>query len=317
MSCAELTAGREEMHVNAWLDQNAKVVAIALSGAFVLFVVLTVLFLVLWLRAASGRRRQYYDRVASERERLELEVSLQEQVSRLRIVRELHEVAVHSVSVIISQADGARYAAASDPGAAVRSAAVIAETARGTLADLRRVMTVVRDGEAAATPQPRLKTIRDLLAVMGEAGLQITFVENGERFDLSQGAELAVFRIVQEALSNALTYGGDGTEVKVAFTWTAEGLQVLVDDDGVRASARRQGLDPDQVAQHRTYTFQDDLNSLTEVVVGPGITEMRERAALFGGILNAYSVPGVGFSVSAVFPALRYDNGVHGVNLGA
>jgi len=303
--------------VNAWLDQNAQAVAIGLSGAFVLFFVLTVLFLVLWLRAASGRRGQYYDRVAAERQRLELEVSLQEQSARLRIVRELHEVAVHSVSVIISQADGARYAAASDPGVAARSAAVIAETARGTLADLRRVMTVVRDGEAAATPQPRLKTIRDLLAVMGEAGLNVTFVEHGERFDLSQGAELAVFRIVQEALSNALTYGGDGTDVKVAFTWTAQGLPVRVDDDGVRAAAKRQGLDPDKLAQSRTYTFQDDLNSLTELVVGPGITEMRERAALFGGILNAYSVPGVGFSISAVFPALRYDNGVHGVNLDA
>jgi signal transduction histidine kinase len=303
--------------VNAWLDQNAQAVAMALTGALVLFFVLTVLFLVLWLRASAGRRRQYYDRVAAERQRLELEVSLQEQSARLRIVRELHEVAVHSVSVIISQADGARYAASSDPGVAARSAAVIAETARGTLADLRRVMTVVRDGEAAATPQPRLKTIRDLLAVMGEAGLNVTFVEHGERFDLSQGAELAVFRIVQESLSNALTYGGEGTDVKVAFTWTAEGLQVLVDDDGVRAAAKRQGLDPDKLAQSRTYTFQDDLNSLTEVVVGPGITEMRERAALFGGILNAYSVPGVGFSISAVFPALRYDNGVHGVNLDA
>lgn len=303
--------------MNAWLDQNARAVAIGLSGAFVLFFVLTVLFLALWLRAASGRRRQYYDRVAAERRRLELEVSLQEQSARLRIVRELHEVAVHSVSMIISQADGARYAAAADPAVAARSAAVIAETARGTLADLRRVMTVVRDGEAAATPQPRLKTIRDLLAVMGEAGLNITFVEHGERFDLSQGAELAIFRIVQESLSNALTYGGEGTDVKVAFTWTAEGLQVLVDDDGVRAAAKRQGLDPDKLAQSRTYTFQDDLNSLTEVVVGPGITEMRERAALFGGILNAYSVPGVGFSISAVFPALRYDNGVHGVNLDA
>lgn len=301
--------------MNAWLDRNAQAVAIALSGAFVLFFVLTVLFLVLWLRAASAGRRQSFDRVAAERQRLDLEVSLQEQSARLRIVRELHEVAVHSVSVIISQADGARYAAASDPAVAARSAAVIAETARGTLADLRRVMTVVRDGEAAATPHPRLKTIRDLLAVMGEAGLNVTFVEHGERFDLSQGAELAVFRIVQEALSNALTYGGDGTDVKVAFTWTSEGLQVLVDDDGVRAAAKRQGLDPDKLAQSRTYTFQDDLNSLTEVIVGPGITEMRERAALFGGILNAYSVPGVGFSISAVFPALRYDNGVHGVKL--
>jgi hypothetical protein len=83
----------------------------------------------------------------------------------------------------------------------------------------------------------------------------------------------------------------------------------------VRSEARRQGLDPDEVAQKRTYTFQDDLNALTEVVVGPGMTEMRERASLFRGVFNAHLLPGVGFSVSAVFPSLRYDNGVHSVNL--
>jgi signal transduction histidine kinase len=101
----------------------------------------------------------------------------------------------------------------------------------------------------------------------------------------------------------------------VTSTWTDEGLQVVIDDDGVRAEARRQGLDPDKVAQQRTYTFQDDLDALTEVVVGPGMTEMRERASLYRGILNASMLPGVGFTVSAVFPAIRYDNGIHGVNL--
>jgi signal transduction histidine kinase len=203
----------------------------------------------------------------------------------------------------------------SDPSAAARSAVAIAETARGTLADLRRVMTVVREGEADASPQPRLRSARDLLKTMRDAGLDVTFVETGDRFDLTEGAELAVFRILQEALSNALKYGGEGTAVKVSFTWTEEGLQLLVDDDGVRSAARRQGLDPNEVAQQRSYTFEDDLNALTGVASGRGMTEMRERAELFGGIFNAYSVPGVGFSVSAIFPALRYDNGVHGVNL--
>jgi len=159
--------------------------------------------------------------------------------------------------------------------------------------------------------------VRDLVKVMREAGLVIELVDSGDRFDLREGAELAIFRILQEALSNALKYGGEGTEVRVSFTWTGQGLQLLVDDDGVRAAARREGLDPNEVAQKRGYTLDDDLNALTEVVSGPGITEMRERAELFGGLLKAYSVPGVGFSVSAVFPALKYDNGVHGVNLGA
>ncbi len=103
--------------------------------------------------------------------------------------------------------------------------------------------------------------------------------------------------------------------MRVTFTWTDEGLQIKVDDDGVRSQDRRSGRDPNEVAQQRSYSIDDDLNALTELTTGAGITEMRERAALFGGMLHAYSVPGVGFSLSAVFPALKYHNGVHGVNL--
>jgi signal transduction histidine kinase len=301
--------------VDDWLTANWQVLLMALAGSSAVLLVLTVLFLVLWLLARRRRRTQLFAAVEADDARIDVEISLQKQLSRLRIIREFHELAVHSVSVIISQADGARYAAATDPTVAARSAVTIAETARGTLADLRRVMTVVREGEADASPQPRLRTARDLLKTMRDAGLEVTFVETGDRFDLPDGAELAVFRILQEALSNALKYGGDGTAVKVSFTWTEEGLQLLVDDDGVRSAARRQGLDPNEVSQQRSYTFDDDLNALTGVVSGPGMTEMRERAELFGGIFNAYPVPGVGFSVSAIFPALRYDNGVHGVNL--
>lgn len=303
--------------MDAWFEANAYVIALALASAAVLFLVLFLVFAIRGRIARRRLRREHELYIRSEEERLELQFSLQEQLGRLRIVRELHEVAVHSVSVIISQADGARYAGESDPSAAVRSAGVIADTARDTLADLRRVMTIVREGEADASPQPGLRMVRDLVKVMTEAGLQIETVESGDRFDLREGAELALFRIVQEALSNALKYGGEGTEVRISLTWTEQGLQVLVDDDGVRSVARRQGLDPNEVAQQRQYTIEDDLQALTEVVSGPGITEMRERAELFGGVFNAYSVPGVGFSVSAVFPALRYDNGVHGVNLDA
>lgn len=301
--------------MDTWLRDNPLLLTVTLAVVAAVLLVLTVLFLVLWLLSGKRRRSLTSDCLDAEDELTDLEIALQDQLSRLRIVRELHEVAVHSVSVIIGQADGARYAAAADPAAAARSAAAIAETARGTLADLRRVMTVVREGEADASPQPRLKSVRELLRTWRDAGLVLTFVENGDRFDLHTGAELAVYRILQEALSNALKYGGEGTEVKVSFTWTEEGLRLLVDDDGVRADARRRGLDPNGVAQQRSYTFDDDLGALTAVMSGPGMTEMRERAELFGGIFNAYSVPGVGFSVSAVFPALRYDNGVHGVKL--
>lgn len=286
------------------------VVLAAVAGALV---VAALVLLVLWRRALRAASRNEFDRTAAERERLDLELTLAEQTSRLRIVRELHELAVHSVSVIISNADGARYAASTDPGVAARSASVIADTARNTLADLRRVMALSREGEAAAGPQPGLATVRDLLKVMRDAGLVVEFRETGDRIALKQGAELAIFRILQEALANALAHGGDGTEVLVAFGWNAEGLEIVVSDDGARAAARREGLDPDEVARERV-TSDDDLAALTQSPTGRGLTEMRERAELYGGMLNAVVTPGVGFTVTAIFPALH--NGIAGVTLG-
>lgn len=302
--------------MNAWIQDNSIVLVIAVGVIAVVLLVLAVLLLVLWLRARRAARRASADRVDLERERIDLELSLGEQTSRLRIIRELHELAVHSVSVIITQADGARYAATADPDVATRSATAIADAARATLADLRRVMTVVKDGEANAAPQPSLSSARELFTVMRDAGLDVEFTESGTRLDLKQGAELAVYRILQEALENSLAHGGPGTRVTVRFTWTEQGLEVQVDDDGIRAEAIRNGLDPNVEAQQRSYSAEDDLAALTQTPVGRGITEMRERTELFGGVFSARTVPGVGFSVSAIFPALKYHNGVHGVKLG-
>ncbi|MFM2352889.1 MAG: hypothetical protein RLZZ608_295 [Actinomycetota bacterium] len=300
--------------MDAWVSANAMMLIVALAAASVVLVVLVIVVLVAWLRARGRARRTAFDRAAAERQRIDLELGLAEQAGRLRIIRELHEVSVHSLSVIISQADGARYAATADPSAAARAAAVIAESARSTLGDLRRVMGVAREGEVSASPQPRLKSTRELFAVMRESGLDVVFEESGEPFDLQQGAELAIYRILQEALANALSYGGPQTEARVTFTWGAEGLHVKVDDDGIRSSARREGLDPND-ATAVGYTIDDDLKALTDEPTGLGIREMRARAELYGGILSASTVPGVGFSLSVVFPALRFHNGVHGVKL--
>jgi hypothetical protein len=88
-----------------------------------------------------------------------------------------------------------------------------------------------------------------------------------------------------------------------------------VDDDGVRNELRRAGLDPNDATAHRPAEIDEDLTALTGIVSGAGITEMRERTELFGGVFTALAVPGVGFTVTASFPTLRYHNGVHGVNL--
>lgn len=301
--------------METWLAEQWMLALTVLAGAAAVLLLLVVILLVAWLRARGRARRTAFDRAAAERQRIELELAAAEQNGRLRIIRELHEVAAHALSVIISQADGARYAATADPSAAARSAGVIAESARSTLADLRRVMGLVREGEASTSPQPRLKSTRELFSVMRDSGLEVVFEESGEPFELKQGAELAIYRILQESLANTLSYGGPGTEARVSFTWSNDGLHVKVDDDGLRASARREGLDPND-ASVVGYTIDDDLKALTDEPSGRGIREMRSRAELYGGLLTATTVPGVGFSLSVVFPALRFHNGVHGVNLG-
>lgn len=303
--------------MNDWIEQNWFLVGVVLASAAGFLLLVSIVLLLLWQGARRRWNAEREARVALERERIDLELSLGELSGRLRIIRELHEVAVHDMSVIIGQADGARYAGETDPTAAVRATSVISDAARSTLADLRRVMTLVRDGESAIDTQPELKSTRELFKVMREAGLVVDFEETGKHFELKAGAELAVYRILQESLTNALKYGGTGTEVRVVFTWTDEGFQVRIDDDGVRNETRLSGQDPNEIAQQRTYDIDEDLDALTGVATGPGMSEMRERTELFGGVFTATCVPGVGFTISASFPALRYHNGIHGVNLEA
>lgn len=281
----------------------------------VVLVVLSAALLVLWLLALARARRHRFDRSAAERVRIDLELSLAEQHGRLAIIRELQDIAVLSLARLITRAEGARYAAQSDPSTAVRAATALVEDGRVTLADLRRVLTIAREGESIATMAPGLQSARNLFGVMRDAGLAVGFTESGDRFPLKPGAELAIYRILQSALANALKHGGAGTEARVSFTWTQDGLQLLIDDDGIRAAAKRESASATDFAAKTAYTIDDDLRALSESISGAGITQMRERAQLFGGIFNAGTVPGVGFSVSAVFPSLRFHNGVHGVDL--
>jgi signal transduction histidine kinase len=124
---------------------------------------------------------------------------------------------------------------------------------------------------------------------------------------------LAIYRILQQSLENSLTHGGPRTRVLVRFSWHPTGLEVIVDDDGARSAARREGLDPDDVARQRGASPDDELAALTQPAIGRGITEMRERAELYGGLFNATVHPGVGFTVTAIFPARHEQNGTDGV----
>ena len=188
-----------------------------------------------------------------------------------------------AVSKLITRAEGSRYTAENDPSSAVRVMTALVEDGRYALADMRRVLTIAREGESVSTMQPGLQSARDLFRVMRDAGLVVSFTETGERFPLKPGAELAVFRILQSALANTLKHGGVGTEARVSFTWSHDGLQLVIDDDGIRAAVRRAASDPDAPAAPTSYSIEDDLKSLNETLSGAGLTQMRERAQLFGG----------------------------------
>lgn len=283
---------------------------IALGALAGVLAVIAVVFAVLWRRACRAVRAAELDCAAAERERIEAELLLGEQTSRLRVVRELHELVVSSISTLISHADGARYAAKQDPDAAARSAAVIADSARTTLADLRRVMALSREGEVVAGPQPGFDTLGELFEAMRQSGLAVEVRESGERFPLKDGAELAIYRIIQEALSNALVHGGQGTEAVVGLAWVDDGLELTIANDGLRTAAGDDAGEPET-------SPDDELAALTRPPTGRGITEMRERAELYGGVFTVTANAGVGFTVNVVFPALRVHNGIDGVKLGA
>ncbi|WP_316313707.1 sensor histidine kinase, partial [Clavibacter michiganensis] len=128
---------------------------------------------------------------------------------RNRIARDMHDVVAHSLAVVIAQADGARYARLVDPEAADEALRTISTTARQALGDVRILLAQLRHSEDDA-PQPELKELSDLIDQMRSTGLTIEFVETGQPGEFGTGQQLAVYRIVQEALTNVLRHGDVG-----------------------------------------------------------------------------------------------------------
>jgi signal transduction histidine kinase len=282
-----------------WLVSIMLVVSVSSIGAAVFFA-----------RKAQQSRSTLVHRAddtqQSIADRADLELRLAEQADRMRLIAEVHDAAAVTITGLISQAEGAKFGATSDPQLASRAAAAIADQARSALNDMRRVVNVSRDGASEVEDMPSLTSINDLFEAMNESGIVVKFEESGTAFPIAPSAELAIFRILQEALNNSRTHGGPGTTVKVGMAWSAQGLHVRVDDDGIRAQRRFQS--------DAAYTIADDKAALVEILSGRGMREIKTRVETFGGVFSAHRVPGVGFSVSAAFPTLRFHNGVHGVN---
>jgi signal transduction histidine kinase len=231
---------------------------------------------------------------------LSLEVA--EQNERFEIARDISELIIQKVSAVISQAEGAVYAAKADLNSATRSLDKIAQSARGAHTELRRLYDMLNKQHTVSAAPPRISDLNALTIAYREFGYTVSITSEGVPFSLSEGGQLAIYRIVFDALENVKQHCPVGTDVSVSFSWVEEGLQVLVKDNGIEVTRR---LDLSVPIEDSGYTVDEDLKALVEPIRGASITAMRERADLYGGSVEATVVPGVGFTLSAIFPQLR------------
>jgi signal transduction histidine kinase len=194
------------------------------------------------------------------------------EAERTRVARDVHDIVAHSLTVVIAQADGARYATADDSPAAAEAFETIAQTARDALGDVRVLLTELRHTQEAG-PQPGLGDLDALLQSMRESGLALEVREFGDRGRMTESRELALYRIVQESLTNALRHG-DGAAT-LDLEWGEQAVDLVVTNGSLAETPE---------SKER----------------GHGIDGMRERASLAGGELSVHE--GEVFRVRARLP---------------
>jgi signal transduction histidine kinase len=247
------------------------------------FIFIPLIFAIVWLAGmALGRTLQQaaaaHDRARRAEEEREEEALRAVAEERQRIARELHDVVAHSVSVMTVQAGGVRRLLREDQRRERDALATIEATGRQALADMRRMLGVLRDANeqpALLTPQPGMGALGGLIQQAREAGLPVEYRVTGEPAPLPPGVDLSAYRIVQEALTNALKHAGPA-RARVTVRYQADGVEVEVADDGA--------------------------GSTNGAGSGHGLVGMHERVAVYGGELESGPQPGGGFTVRARLP---------------
>jgi signal transduction histidine kinase len=232
-------------------------------------------------RRTEAQRRQEDARRA--RRELELELRSAAEAERRQVARELHDIVAHTVSVMVVQAGAARKVVQRSPERADGALAAVETTGREAMAELRRFFGALDgepDGEDALgglAPQPRVASVAELVERVRQAGLTVRLEVDGSAPTLPASVEAAAYRIVQEALTNALRYA-DGAPTVVHLGYEASQLRIEVIDEGPATEpATAQGA-------------------------GRGLVGMRERAKLVGGRLEAGPRAAGGFAVKAWLP---------------
>jgi signal transduction histidine kinase len=228
-------------------------------------------------------RRGNTERLAVQERRHEGERALLQE--RQRIARELHDVVAHHMSVIAIQAEAGPYKVQDPPEELVESFAEIRASALSSLKELRRVLGVLRSDTPDTAPQPGLDDLKGLLESARSAGVTVTAGVTGTARPLPAGVDLSAYRIIQEALSNAMRHS-PGAAVQVKLYYGDAALVVEVRNDGCPPGTRAPA----------------DLDGAAGEGGGHGIIGMRERATMLGGNLQAGPTERGEFLVTAALP---------------
>jgi signal transduction histidine kinase len=240
-----------------------------------------------------------FDRAVAQRTQARLSLEIAEQNERFEIARDISELVIQRVSATISIAEGGVYAVQADASSASRILQQATDSARSAHSELRRLFDMLNKLKQVTAAPPKLDDLEVLVIAYRELGFNMNLRHEGPRFQISEGAELAVYRIAFDALENIRKHAPAGTDVTIDFSWTDDGMQLLVKDNGIESANRGLSL------QELAYSAEEDRKALTETIRGAGITAMSERAALYQGSVEATRVPGVGFTISAIFPKLK------------
>jgi signal transduction histidine kinase len=238
-----------------------------------------VIFFSLLFGAPWAAGRAVWQRRLNERD-LELEKASAAAAiveERARIARELHDVVAHSISVMVVQARGGRRVLESEPADARDAFAVIESTGQQALDEMRRLVGMLRSGDETLplAPQPSVNQLGTLVELVRAAGLPVQLTVEGEPRDLPPGVDLSAYRIVQEALTNALKHAGPA-RARVVLRYRADDLELEISDDGPGTG--------------------DDSSS------GYGLVGMRERVSVYGGELQAGRRPEGGYALRVRLP---------------